>query len=161
MSVWGENRPPPHPGPLVGWELQGRAPGTTKIPVFIIWLYLKTSQFTSWEEAKSKQNLYAIQAQVDCRQKCLCFWKCAFLKSNEFGTYEEVPNTILKDLKNATMAWASGPVVTDLAEWAQAWGSRASCLGLLGGRCFMTGSLSISGVGTSGPDVQMCILICQ
>lgn len=74
MSLGGEKVPPPNP--LWAGVLQGRAPGTEKILVFIIWLYLKTSRFTSWEEAKPKPNLYAIQPQVYFRQNYRCLKVC-------------------------------------------------------------------------------------
>lgn len=154
MSVWGENRPT-LTNPLWAGGLQGRVLGMAKIPVFIIWPYLKTSQFTSWEEAKCKPNLYAIQTQVDCRQKCLCFWKCAFCKSNEFGTQQEVLSTILKDLKKCNHGIGQRTPLL----WMRQNGLRPGALGprasgcqwleVLGGHCFM----ACPGIGTSGPDV--------
>lgn len=124
----GERKPPPaHPThTLWAGVFQGRAPGTANVPVFILLLYLKTSRFTSWEEAKARQNLYAVPPQLHCRQNCPCFWKCAFYKSN-VPTYKDVPKYRFWKC-NRGSSWTL--LLVDMAERAQTGVSRASCLWL-------------------------------
>ena len=60
-----------HPHTLWAGVLQGRAPGAVKMVVFIIQLYLKTSQFTVGNKP-GPDKIY-MQFKEHCRQNCPCF----------------------------------------------------------------------------------------
>ena len=60
-----------HPHTLWAGVLQGRAPGAVKMVVFIIQLYLKTSQFTVGNKPGPDKILYAVQGTLQAELSLL------------------------------------------------------------------------------------------